>query len=317
MKCIGIDVSSKKLNIYRNDTKESFEIENTQNALEKFEKQKKLESDEYVIGVESTGRYHFVCQEYFVMKGYEFRCLNPLLTNKVIFATVRKKKTDKSDAEVIAFLLNLGEGQKVTKEQLRTTKRTILRTRKKLVHQKTVLKLLLQELGKEHQNKGITETKASLQRVLITIEDEIKVLEKEAMGVSETKAEKLIRSIPGFATQLAGVVATEVGDFTRFSAATQFKAYVGIDPKVSQSGATHYTGKITKRGNPYLRCAFYLAAQVARQHDPELKAFYEKKIGEGKNFRVAICAVARKLCERVYAVVMRGVPYQIRELSFS
>ena len=89
---------------------------------------------------------------------------------------------------------------------------------------------------------------------------------------------------------------------------------MGIDPKVTQSGSMLITGKITKRGNPHLRSAFYLAAQVARQHDPELKAFYEKKKNEGKPTRVAIVAVARKLCERVYSVVTKGKPYEIRQV---
>ena len=105
-----------------------------------------------------------------------------------------------------------------------------------------------------------------------------------------------------------------MGDFSRFPSATQFKAFVGIDPKVTQSGNMLVTGKITKRGNPHLRSAFYLAAQVARQHDPELKAFYQKKKDEGKPTRVAIVAVARKLCERVYSVVIKRKPYEIREV---
>jgi transposase len=145
----------------------------------------------------------------------------------------------------------------------------------------------------------------------------VKEIEDNAFSDEQSAEEKLIATIPGFATRLSAIVASEVGDFDRFPSSNQFKAYVGIDPKVIQSGSSLKTGKITKRGNPYLRCAFYLAAQVARIHDPELKEFFIKKINEGKPFRVAVCAVARKLCERVYAVVTKGIPYQKKQLSFS
>lgn len=156
-------------------------------------------------------------------------------------------------------------------------------------------------------------------KLLLTIIDKsIKSLEDIVINKKEiTNTEKLIRSIPGFAERLSAVVATEVRDFKRFPSATQFKAYVGIDPKVTQSGQSLKTGRITKRGNPHLRSAFYLAAQVARCHDPELKAFFDKKISEGKPTRVAIVAVARKLCERVYAVVKKGKPYEIRQPSLT
>ena len=114
---------------------------------------------------------------------------------------------------------------------------------------------------------------------------------------------------------MAAIVSTETGGFSRFPTSTQFKAYVGIDPKVTQSGGSLKTGKITKRGNAHLRTAFYLAAQVARCHDPELKEFYQKKKAEGKPTRSAIIAVARKLCERVFAIVKRGTPYEVRKIN--
>ncbi len=95
---------------------------------------------------------------------------------------------------------------------------------------------------------------------------------------ADNETEKLIQSVPGFATNLSAIVACEIGDFNRFPSATQLKAYVGIDLRVTQSGDSLKNGKITKRGNAHLRSAFYLAAQVARNHDPELKQFYRKRL---------------------------------------
>jgi len=52
---------------------------------------------------------------------------------------------------------------------------------------------------------------------------------------------------------------------------------------VSQSGKFDSGGgPITKHGSPYLRHALWLAANRARQYDPGLCAFYDKKRAEGK-----------------------------------
>ncbi len=47
-------------------------------------------------------------------------------------------------------------------------------------------------------------------------------------------------------------------------------------------------GRMTKQGNNNLRHALFLAANVARRYDPELKASFDKKRSEGKQFTVAV-----------------------------
>lgn len=314
--CIGIDVSSKKLNIHIPDEGD-YEIPNTEEQIKKFKEEHRLSPKSHVVGVESTGRYHLLCERVFVQEGYEFRVLNPILTGRKIASSIRKKKTDISDARLITRLVEQGEGNVITNKQIDRTKRTILRTRKRVVEQKSAIKKLIQSLELAGEDPRIERVKNALNGLIEGMEICVEQLEKEGLGGTPTEEELLIRSIPGFATRLAGIIASETGDFSRFPSATQFKAYVGIDPKVTQSGGMLKTGKITKRGNSYMRHAFYLAANVARIHDPELKSFFEKKRKEGKAYRVAVCAVARKLCERVYAVVTKRTPYEIRQPFFS
>ena len=72
-------------------------------------------------------------------------------------------------------------------------------------------------------------------------------------------------------------------------------------------------GRLTKRGSPHLRRALFIAASIARKYDPELKEYYLKKRNEGKRYAVAVCTVARKMSNRVYAVLKRKTPYVKRE----
>lgn len=71
----------------------------------------------------------------------------------------------------------------------------------------------------------------------------------------------------------------------------------------------HRNTKLTKRGSAELRHSLFLAANIARQHDKQLKAYYQKKRLEGRTYTEATVATARKVCDRVFAVLTRGTPY--------
>lgn len=121
---------------------------------------------------------------------------------------------------------------------------------------------------------------------------------------------QIILSIPGIGTTLGGAILGEIGKITRFKTAKQLIAFAGMDPKVTQSGQFFGTeNKLSKRGSPYLRRALYLAANVARIHDPIFKVHYEQLIACGKHPKQALGAVAAKLLRVVHAVMVKQVPY--------
>lgn len=124
------------------------------------------------------------------------------------------------------------------------------------------------------------------------------------------KVEPNITTIPGISTTTGAQIAAEIGDVRRFKSAASIVKYAGLNSGVEESGKFSASGvPITKRGSPYLRRSLWLAANRARQHDDRLRAFYDKKRREGKPHRVAVTAVARKLCHIVYAVMRDGKPY--------
>ena len=119
-----------------------------------------------------------------------------------------------------------------------------------------------------------------------------------------------IMSIPGIGDTLGPMILGEIGDADRFSTAKKLIAFAGLDPVVVQSGRfENMSGPISKRGSPLLRKALFLAANVARQNDENLKRFYDKKIGEGKHHFSALNAVAAKLLRIVYWVLKNNKEY--------
>lgn len=124
------------------------------------------------------------------------------------------------------------------------------------------------------------------------------------------KVEPDITTIPGVSTTTGAQIVAEIGDVKRFKNAASIVKYAGLNSGVDESGKYSAEGvPITKHGSPYLRRSLWLAANRARQYDPRLKEYYDKLRRKGKPHRVAVTAVARKLCHVVYAVMRDGKPY--------
>lgn len=146
------------------------------------------------------------------------------------------------------------------------------------------------------------------------IEDQVKECEakiKELMS----KIDSPITTIPGIGPVLGAIIISEFGDISRFDKPSKLVAFAGIDATVSQSGEFEGTHNVmSKRGSPYLRKALFQAALVASNSDPVLKAFYQKKRAEGKHHKTCIGAVARKLCNIIFAVLKNNKPYEVPKL---
>lgn len=148
------------------------------------------------------------------------------------------------------------------------------------------------------------------------LEEQVTLIDRHlAELLASVPASQYLLSIKGIGTVLGAAILAEIGDISRFSAPEKLVAYAGLDPSVYQTGQfvaneTH----ISKRGSPYLRRAIWLAAGVARQHNPDLQEVYERKIAQGKHHNDAIAAVAHRLLNRVFIVLKQQRPYVPRQI---
>jgi transposase len=129
------------------------------------------------------------------------------------------------------------------------------------------------------------------------------------------QTDQYLTTIPGIGSTSAAALLGEIGDISRFPSLEKLVAYAGIDPTVYQTGQFEaQQAHMSKRGSPYLRHALWLAASAARQHDPQLKAYYQRRRAEGKAHGVIIGAICRKLLARVYVVLAENRPYVVDQL---
>jgi transposase len=265
--------------------------------------------------VESTGCYH----REFADTAYELglACLiyNPIITKQQIRATIRGKKTDRTDALMIARIGLRGEGRVYAPEPYPTT-RYYARGQQRLgqfalalhAYQTHVESLLGEEMSPE--------AKSSLAELEQAFHSARQLFGQEMTASAPEALSKRLQSIPGVGPFIAASLIGEIQDMSRFRSSKQLIAYVGLDPRIKQSGHTlNSTGRLTKRGSSYLRRNMFIAASVARQHDPLFKELYDKKRAEGKSYTVAVCVVARKLLTVMRAVWIGEVNYNREQMT--
>ena len=157
-------------------------------------------------------------------------------------------------------------------------------------------------------------------RVIDTLNAEIASLD-ERIEVLYAKADPdgIIISAPGVAVTSAAGILGRLGDMNRFESLAGVRAFTGMVPKVDQSGLTAHTHKgITKKGDPGLRQALFLAADAARKVDPTLAARYHRLMTTaGKPHVSAVCAIATVLITRIGACWRSGEHYVLRDVNGS
>ena len=116
------------------------------------------------------------------------------------------------------------------------------------------------------------------------------------VAASKTTATELF----GVGPIVAAIVIGEAGDVTRFATRDHFAAYNGTAPIEVSSGPRRIY-RLSRRGNRRLNHAIHLAAitQIRHRHS-EGRAYYDRKIAEGKTGKEALRALKRRISDALY-----------------
>jgi transposase len=243
-------------------------------------------------------------------------------------------KTDRLDARVLA---RLGAGGFLAAvwapDELTRVRRRLISRRAQLVRQRTreknqVHAVMVRNLrGKAPMSDlfGVNgrawlagqalpvdegDTVAGCLRQVDFLDAEIELIDRRIAGqvVGSPEIRRLL-TLPGFGPVAATALMAAIGDVSRFPSPRHLVGYLGLDPKVVQSGseaARH--GRISKRGPGYARHVLVEAALHARRTTGPMKAFGER-VAQRRGQNVATVAVARKLVVIAWNMLTRGEDY--------
>jgi transposase len=139
--------------------------------------------------------------------------------------------------------------------------------------------------------------------------------EIEALAEQDDSCQRLM-TVPGVGPIISSAVVAAIGDGTGFKQGRDFGAWLGLVPKQESTGDRTILGKISKRGNKYLRTLFVQAAHVVLERRPSaamrgLWPWVEQASKRLHRNMLAI-ALANKLARIAWAVLARGGTYQPR-----
>lgn len=123
----------------------------------------------------------------------------------------------------------------------------------------------------------------------------------------------VLTSMPGVGVRTAARLLTEVAA-KAFASAAHLAAYAGLAPVTRRSGSSIRGEHPSRRGNKVLKRALFLSAFAALR-DPVSRAYYARKISQGKRHNQALIALARRRCNVLYAMMRDGTLYQAAALK--
>ena len=375
---VGLDVSLEKHDCCILDSKQSVIrsftiINNTEgfSALDDVLAELAC-SDDIKIGLEATGIYGDNLAAFLRRKGYDVYTINPLLSKKHQSATtLRKTKTDRSDAKNIALIIaasdfrpdlpvsyHISELKSLSRARFLTVKdRSALKNKvKRLItklfpellkefsdlfgasgmallrrypsaeqlancHIDTLTELLrkasrgifgrdkaehLRELAKHsvgtHSQAAVMELRMYLERIEM-LNTQIEEFETEIKRLMD-ELDSPILTIKGIGYVLGAMIISEIGDISRFDSPDKLLAFAGAEPSIYQSGKfTPTSGKMVKRGSPYLRWALFQAAGYVAEYSQTFALYRSKKLSEGKSYAVVRSHLVKKLTRVIFAIL--------------
>jgi len=265
--------------------------------------------------VEATGIYHLdLALALHAAKGVEVMVANPRATRDFARAQLKRSKTDRTDA-----LSLLEFARRMEFEPWAPPAPSILALRALSRRIQALLTARAQEKNRLHADDSLESTpveiRESIDRHIDALNAEVTSLARSAIEVIEADpalAERYAHlvSVKGIAQASAITLLAELSLLPDDMSARQWVAHAGIDPRHNESGSSvKGSVRISKVGNRHLRAALFLPAMVAAQHEPRVRAYYQKLLARGKKPMQALVAVMRKLLHAIYGMFQHDADF--------
>jgi transposase len=310
---IGIDVAKAHLDavLLRQDGSEGYQrVSNSETGYQALgEWLQQEQGEDLPVCLEATGRYGDGIATYLHEHRYRVSIVNPASVKHFAAALMKRHKTDKSDAAVLArYATHMQPKRWQPPPELKSQMQDLKRLLDDLQADRTRVKNRLEGL------RTSSPARRYLEEQLSQLEDQLEQAQAELnqrVDQDEQPASqcRLLESIKGIGRISAMQLLAELPDLSRFDSADELVAYAGLCPHQQQSGNQASVSWLSKQGSARIRKALYFPALSAKTHNPHLRCFAERLTAAGKAKMVVVAAVMRKLLVLVYAILKSGRPY--------
>lgn len=315
-KSIGLDIGKKEIEAsvfdgeaYRNKT-----YKNTKDGLNRMVRDFRKEGESVII-IEATGTYYLRCTYKLNKEGFDVRVVNPLIIKRYSELKLRRVKTDKADARIIASFGYREETRRfkpdsTDKMRLKVLSSEIKQINSDISRNKSRIEALEQYPEEMTESiERLRERNKMLKKDLKKVQKEIDKIIKDNKKYKEVR--KRLKTIKGVGPRLSSAIIAYMGAYESFDSAKQVASYIGVTPTLKQSGDSVYKkGGISKMGNKYIRSLLIMCAKSAILYNPQCKALDERLRLKGKIYTERLAAVGHKLLRQTYGVIKSGENYK-------
>ena len=306
---IGIDVSKKTLDVSWKvgGTVKHLKVSNDKTGF--LVLVKKVPSDSHFV-MEATGVYYLNLAFFLSSKKKSLSVVNPLSIKRYGQMLLKRAKTDKADALLIAQYAESQQPKewKVSNTKVLQMQQLLALISKLTIHDRTYAN----QLEAFRQNPFCSKVAIrSLIKMRQQLKEQVKKLEKELYEMAIEycpKVMEILQSIPGVGNKTAISLVVATDGFKKFDDGRKLCSFLGLTPKISQSGTSLNSSKgITKIGQRSARKSLYMCSIVAMQRNPACKQMYQRMLEQGKPAKVALIAVSAKIVRQATTMVKKGV----------
>jgi transposase len=153
-------------------------------------------------------------------------------------------------------------------------------------------------------------------REIREIEARVRLVEQQLASIAEQlPAVEHLQTIPGVGLLTSTALVGFIGDIQRFPSGRHFASYLGLTPREYSSGLKRNLGRISKRGDGYLRTLLIHGARSvlvhARKQQPDRLREWANQLAKTHVHNKAAVAVANKLARIVWAVWKHERPFAL------
>jgi transposase len=262
--------------------------------------------------MEASGPYYLQLACFLQDAGLAVSVINPLVIRRFSQMRMSRAKTDKKDAKMIAEYGKTEQPvlwQKPAQHMITLQQTEALLSRLQIEH--TALSNQLESF--DSSGMLTKQLRKEISRELLHKDQLIKKLLKQMEHIAQAHYSDMLanlESIPGIGRKTAMMLTVLSGGFNRFEDYRKLSSYIGICPRIFESG-TSVKGKarICKMGMSRIRAMLYLCSWSAKRCNKACRDLYERLIVKGKPKKLALIAVANKLLKQAFAIAKQQTKY--------
>ncbi len=306
---VGIDVSKDRLDVAVLPQGTRWQVPNTKAGLLDLGERLRTVEPALVV-LEATGGLELAVARHLVECGLPIRVLNARQVRDFGKAIGKLAKTDAIDALLLArFAQRVEPEVRPLPDELTQALGALVTRRRQLMEM-----LVAEENRMERAPRSV---QGELRAHIAWLRRRLKALDQDIGTTLEQspvwkELSDLLQSVPGVGEVLTMTLLAdlpELGSLNR----KQIAALVGVAPFNQDSGKLRGKRMIWG-GRACVRSVLYMAALVATQHNPVIRAFYQRLLAAGKPKKVALVACMRKLLTILNAMLKHKTPWRLEVL---